>query len=546
MRKIVFALVSVLFANINFAQEIKHYAENQLIVKVNADANCDLEHVIQKQRFGNSRFDLLNETYQVKNIRRTGNKKKKDTYILTFKNKQAIDQLIKQYQNTGLFEYVEPNFIGSGAGQKAEFQILPNDPFFSRQYGLYNDGSFSFPPVEADADIDMELAWDIEQGDASIIVAVLDAGAKLNHPEFAGRIWDNDLESLNGSDDDNNGYTDDLQGWDFVNNDNNATDDHGHGTNVAGIIGANGNNNIGYAGVDWNCKLMICKVLDQNNNGFYSYWIDAIFYAVDNGANVINMSLGGLGNSIALEQAVNYAYNNGVTVVTSMMDKDNNVTYYPAGFQNSIAVGATDASDERASPFFWSSTSGSNYGSHIDVVAPGDYIYGLNHLSNVNFDTYWGGTSQSAPLVTGLTSLLLAQDPFRSPDEIRAIIRNTAEDQVGTILEDGLGFDQYYGYGRVNAHQALLQGAVSVDDIAASKVSIFPNPSSDYLFIKSKIDYKEIRLINMLGSTFFRSEIQRHSDLQKIDISDLPSGIYLIKISNNDKTVIVSKKIVKH
>ncbi len=103
---------------------------------------------------------------------------------------------------------------------------------------------------------------------------------------------------------------DDVLGWDFVNNDNDPSDDHGHGTNVAGIVGANANNSIGYSGVDWNCKIMTCKIIDENSTGFYSNWANAIYYAVDNGAHVINMSVGGSAYSRFLEDAVDYAIEN--------------------------------------------------------------------------------------------------------------------------------------------------------------------------------------------------------------------------------------------
>jgi thermitase len=291
---------------------------------------------------------------------------------------------------------------------------------------------------------------------------------------------------------------------------------------------------------------MICKIIDQNGSGFYTWWTDAIYYAVDNGANVINMSVGGSGFSSTMQAAINYAYNNGVTVVACMMNEDNNVTYYPAGYQNTIAVGSTNANDERSSPFFWSGSSGSNYGSHIDVVAPGNFIYGLDYQSNTDYNSYWGGTSQATPLVTGLASLLLAQDPNRLPYDIRTIIRNTAEDQVGNMSEDIFGFDNYYGYGRINAHQALLQFVTNVNEsnIEDLELSIFPNPSSEYLFLKSKIDFNEVSMVNMLGIELFRIEVISNSNLLKIDISDIPKGLYIINISKTDKNIVLSNKVI--
>jgi thermitase len=546
MKKIVFALICILLSNITFSQESINYSRNQLIIKFKTESNINFENCLIKQKFNHEELDSLNKELKVQSIKLTGNKKKGDTYILKFKTDQDINQLIELYQNTNLFEYVEPNYIGAGGGQQGLLQTTPNDTYFSRQYGLYNDGTFTLSAAVNDADIDMDFGWDIEQGNQSIIVAVLDCGSKLDHPEFSGRIWNNSNEVLNGIDDDNNGYIDDIEGWDFVNSNNDPTDDNGHGTNVAGIIGANANNNIGYTGVDWNAKLMICKIIDQNGSGFYTWWTDAIYYAVDNGANVINMSVGGSGFSSTMQAAINYAYNNGVTVVACMMNEDNNVTYYPAGYENTIAVGSTNANDERSSPFFWSGSSGSNYGSHIDVVAPGNFIYGLDYQSNTDYNSYWGGTSQATPLVTGLASLLLAQDPNRLPYDIRTIIRNTAEDQVGNMSEDIFGFDNYYGYGRINAHQALLQFVTNVNEsnIEDLELSIFPNPSSEYLFLKSKIDFNEVSMVNMLGIELFRIEVISNRNLLKIDISDIPKGLYIINISKKDKNIVLSNKVI--
>lgn len=545
MKKL-FLLIFILFQYGSFAQTTKKINNNRLIIKFKSSIGVEYRIPQSDKKFNHEELDNINKKNRVQSIILSGNKKKKDTYILNFESNQNIDHLIKQYKNSNLFEYVEPDFIGVGGGKKIKLQSIPNDTYFSRQYGLYNDGTFSLSSATNDADIDMDLGWDIEQGDQSIIVAVLDSGIKLDHPEFSGRLWTNPNETLNGIDDDNNGYIDDINGWDFANNDDDPTDDHGHGTNVTGIIGANSNNNLGYSGVDWNCKLMIGKILDENNSGYYSWWTDGIYYAVDNGAKVINMSVGGSGFSSSMKDAIDYAYNNGVTVVACMMNENNNTTFYPAGYQNTIAVGATNPNDERSAPFFWSTTSGSNYGNHIDVVAPGNYIYGLDHQSDTNYNFYWGGTSQAAPLVTGLSSLLLAQDADKTPDDIRSIIRSTAEDQLGNISEDISGFDIYYGYGRVNAYEALLQSSLSINEITNPKnLSIFPNPVSTFATVNSALKFNTVLIHNILGVEVLKIDNSSQQNFLKIDFSNLERGVYLASLLNDDNTVIVSKKIIK-
>jgi len=540
MKKIVLVFFSILVSSFLLAQENTKLISNELIIKFKADKKPNSDEVLRVQKFGDSYINVLNKNNNIKSIKLTGNKKQGDTYVLSFDLKKPIEEFIESYLETGLFEYVEPNFVGYGHG----FPITPNDSNFNNQWSHHNDGTFSLSNSTIDADIDTDFAWDITQGSSTLIVAVLDSGLKLDHPEFSGRIWVNSTEVQNGNDTDSNNYIDDINGWDFANDDNNPTDDHGHGTNVTGIALASGNNNIGYAGMNWNSKIMTCKILDSNNSGFYSWWAEAIYYAVDNGASVINLSAGGNGASVLLEDAVNYAHNNNVAVVVSSGNQNSSIQY-PAKYANAFAIGSTDSDDTRSVPFFWNATSGSNFGPELDFVAPGNYIYGLSHTSNTNYNTYWGGTSQAAPHVAGLVSLLLSVNSNLTVSEIRAILEQSSEDQVGDS-EDTIGWDQYYGHGRINAFQALTNSTLSVNNLeeADNKIFIYPNPTDSEISIStindnvlSKIDIHDIN--GKMLKTFRIND----KTSQNVNISAFSSGVYFVTIQSNRGQT--TKKIIK-
>jgi subtilisin family serine protease len=339
------------------------------------------------------------------------------TYVLSLPAAADIRAAARDFAADPQVSYAEPDFTGRGA-------LLPNDPSFGQQWNLYNTGQEGGQPG---ADIDAPMAWDITTGSDAIILAVIDSGADLDHPDLVGRL---------------------VPGYDFVNNDATPQDDHGHGTHVAGIAAATANNAVGVSGVCWQCRIMPLKALNFLNWGNYSWWAAALEYAVDHGARAINMSMGGSSPSSTLYNAIRYAYEAGVPVSAAMMNDGDTSVYYPAAYAETIAVGATDRYDFRA-PF-------SNYGSHIDLAAPGDAI-----LSTVWNDHYavWSGTSMAAPHVTGVIGLLYSLKPGYTLAEIRTVLNRTADDQVGSIYEDTPGWDPYFGYGRLNAYLAVSYAA---------------------------------------------------------------------------------------
>lgn len=396
-------------------------------------------------------------------------------YILKIQSGENPDmeKIVREFDDDDNVEYSEPVYAGRAAGEK-QIELkkvfnseIPNDVMFSRQWYLRNSGSVepssSGSQAKVGADIKMINAWGIDKGSDDVIVAILDSGIKDDHPDLYERIWLNKKEIPgNGIDDDDNGYVDDYKGWDFAYDDRRPEDGFGHGTNIATVIGAGTNNKIGFAGIDTRCRLMNCKNLNSDNSGEYGWWAESIRYAVDNGADIINMSEGGDDYSKVLKTAVDYALQSGVLITAAMMNKGDNRDYYPASYNGVFAIGATDTDDRRCRKFSWGG--GSCYNRYIGVVAPGNKIYGLDYEDNDNYDVYWSGTSQSTAIVSGIASLLLSQNRSRSGEDIIRIIKYTSKDQVGDPREDTPGWDMFYGAGRVDCYAALTYESAGIKE----------------------------------------------------------------------------------
>jgi subtilisin family serine protease len=315
-------------------------------------------------------------------------------------------------------------------------QAIPNDPSYSSLWGLNNNGSQGGLST---ADINVEQAWDYSTT-ANITTAVIDTGVDYTHPDLAANIWNNSDEIAgNGIDDDRNGYVDDTRGWDFANNDNNPMDDNGHGTHVAGTIGAVGNNGVGVTGVAWTTSIMPLKFLDNEGAGALSDAIAAINYARVNGAKVINASWGGGGFSSALQSAISqFIASGGVFVAAAGNESSNNVTVpsYPANYPGVISVGASTRTDTLASF--------SNFGTNVDIVAPGQGI--VSTLPGNRYGSL-SGTSMAAPHVAGAIALLWSQNPSRTATQITdAIMSNTDNVLRGTTSQ----------FGRINVGKAAV------------------------------------------------------------------------------------------
>ncbi|UCC30512.1 MAG: S8 family serine peptidase [Phycisphaerales bacterium] len=320
-------------------------------------------------------------------------------------------------------EYAEVDAIGGVA------EFIPNDTDFWRQYGLHNIGETG---GLVDADIDAPEAWDIHTGDpGTVTVAIVDSGVN-RHTEYRDRM----VPGINTEDPSNPDLTTDGCS--------------SHGTHVAGIVAAEGNNGVNVAGVTWGAKIMPVRVLD-GCVGFELAAANGVIWAVDHGADIINMSLQYPTGTATFRNAVNYAHDNGVLVVSAAGNDDfcdPGVVCAPARFTNAMAVSATTDNDEFAtvSNTTWPNWS-SNYGDEIDVCAPGDAIHSTMWISGHGDKN---GTSMATPHVTGLAALIKSYVPELTHDEIRAIITATVDD-LGPE-----GWDDHYGHGRINAYKALV------------------------------------------------------------------------------------------
>jgi subtilisin family serine protease len=276
---------------------------------------------------------------------------------------------------------VEPNY-------RVHILAMPDDPCFAEMWALHNTGQTGGTP---DADIDAPEAWDLNIGSTDVVVAVIDSGIDYLHPDLVDNMWINPGEVAdNGIDDDGNGYIDDVHGYDFYAKDPDPSDPQGHGTHCAGIIAARGNNGTGGTGVNWTCKLMACRFLNIFGSGSTYGAIEAINYAVDNGADILSNSWGGYGYSAALEAVIQDANDHGVLFVAAAGNDGSDIdtaNHFPsdANVPNVIAVAATDSNDALASF--------SNYGRQsVDLGAPGVAV-----LSTIpNFQTLFFEDFQGA------------------------------------------------------------------------------------------------------------------------------------------------------
>ncbi|MBP1156314.1 MULTISPECIES: S8 family peptidase [unclassified Paenibacillus] len=367
-----------------------HYHVNQVVVKFKNEPTENNLAQIRKD-IGGGQFRKLGYTY----VFESGNMEAK--------------QLMSYFKKWNI-EYAEPHFLyltNQTAGPEAsntDSVITPND-------SLYRRYQWNLPQIETEA------GWNITKGSQDVIVAVVDTGVDIKHPDLSNQL---------------------VSGYNVVNPESDPMDDVGHGTHVAGVVGALVNNNLGVAGMSWYNRIMPVKVLDQSGAGSTYAVAQGIIWATDHGAKVINMSLGNYADAEFLHDAIRYAFDRDVILIAASGNDNTERPGYPAAYPEVFAVAAVDSQKSKASF--------SNYGDYIDVAAPGVSIastYPQNQYAALS------GTSMASPHVTALAALIRSANPELKNTEVMQLMRDTAMD-----LGDA-GKDKYFGYGLIDVVAAL-------------------------------------------------------------------------------------------
>jgi subtilisin family serine protease len=364
-------------------------------------------------------------------------------YYAHFSGETSPDEIAATFRHHPLVEYAEPLRI-------YRLDAIPNDPLFSVQRNL--------EIVEAQA------AWDIVKGEqGNVVVAVVDGGTDVDHNDLAANVWINPGESGNGRetnarDDDNNGFVDDVRGWNFADDSNDPTGlastptNANHGTHVAGIIGAVTDNGNQVSGVSWNARVMAINAAFGQVDNAIAFGYDGVLYAADNGADIVNLSWGGGGAASIFEQdVINYATDLGVVVIAAAGNDNTAANHYPASYEHVFSVASTNNNDVRSSF--------SNFGRTLDISAPGENV---RNTFNNHLDGAFSGTSQASPLVAGVVALVRTLRPnllgVQAVEQVRVTSDNIDVNNPGLVGQ--------LGNGRVNARRA-----VSVSDLPSIRIA---------------------------------------------------------------------------
>ncbi|MCF8461459.1 MAG: S8 family serine peptidase [Flavobacteriales bacterium] len=478
--------------------------DGHLHIKLSADPGL----ILDGYTGGNLALDLLFATSGLDSIYKPfplAGTALDSVYRVVFPNAAQVNALIPALEALPYIEYVEKNPMVFSTH-------TPND-LQENQWSL--------------AKINAELGWNYSTGSGNVLVAVLDNAIAIDHADLAANIYTNTAETggLPFLDDDLNGRADDINGFDVVDNDANPRppanasgngDGFTHGTHVAGIAGAATNNGTGMASIGYSVKILPVKIAG-NANGALSGGLDGVFYAMRSGADVISMSWGLLNDVATFKTIIQQAAASNIVLVAAAGNEGDQTIHYPAAYPEVISVGATDQNDQKAGF--------SNFGSTVDVMAPGVDIYSTLPEGNNTYGNY-SGTSMATPMVAGLAALVKSHFPSMTANQIRQRI----EQGCDNISAQNPGMNGMLGAGRINAFQTL--GNVSISELNGGTFSIYPNPTIDRINFKKSItdDVSRISILDVSGR-----EVVSSSWVESLDVSHLASGIYTVLIDANGK-----------
>ncbi len=442
MKKLFTPLVGVFLALTSYSQTIyQNCQDGKIWFKVKDDVVLNRINTFkgqqsnlsttQKCRLELGGLDDIFQNFTVEELKPfavyTRSPKLSRTYELNFSNYQQVDQLIKVLEDQPQIEYAERVPLDRRT-------VTPNDP-------NYGPGSQWFL-----AQVNAEQAWNASLGNSNIVLAVVDDAVDIDHPDLSPVLWTNSGEIAgNGQDDDNNGYVDDVNGADVANGSGDPRPgspvaDFTHGTHVAGIAAAATDNGVGVASMGFGISLMSLRCADNSSSLTSTY--QGVLYAIENGANVVNMSYGSSFHSNTYQNLIDWGYQNNVTMIAAAGNDDVNSVFYPAGYDHVIAVAATQGSDAKAS--FSNYDDGSGW---IDISAPGTSILSTVPVAVGSYD-YKQGTSMASPLVAGLAGLMLSLNDQLTPDDIETCLESNVDPVTGS-------YASFMGAGRINAEDAM-------------------------------------------------------------------------------------------
>lgn len=430
-----------------------------------------------------------------------------------------VFKAVNQVMATGVLEYAQADYVSYP-------HYVPNDSHLNNVMPYHFDNTQAY------------MAWDSVVGDTNTIIGITETSFDVNHPELVNQIQYNHNDPINNIDDDNDGYTDNYVGWDLFDDDNNLFINNDlHGTAVAAIASAEADNNLGYAGIGFNCRFMPVKV---GNASTITKGYDGIVYCVDRGCKVVNCSWGNTTFNPLAQDVIDYAViNYDAVIVASAGNVDATAYYYPASYQYVLSVTSVDADDKFNNP-----SGPHTRNDSVDVCAPGYQVY---TTATFNGTYYYsppqGGTSMAAPIVSGAAALIRSRYPcYNAVQVIDSIKAHT--DVIDTIT-DNIPFAGMLGTGRLNVYKPMLAMPCSlVGQVERPKMKtdllVYPNPANDLVNVKVNLEQEgvvNVRLLNYLGQEVYseqKSGLGIGENRITIGLGNTSPGTYFVQVLSDD------------